>query len=204
MTSTTSGPSTVRALDTPAARELADLAAIFDELQTVLRCCERLVAELGAGEPDDLILESVWATAVLSYTRCFRTSSKPGAKTTALTEEDVGGTGLQGEVLEWHKVLLRMRKHYADPAVNPREQFTIGAAQDSHGKANGIAITSARQPRLDDVTVRQTGAIAYHLSELVDKRIAERQERLLEHAGTMPKSELDRLPLIDLTTESPA
>ena len=39
----------VRRLDTPDAVALADLAAIFEDLQTVLRCCERLVSELGSG-----------------------------------------------------------------------------------------------------------------------------------------------------------
>lgn len=195
MTGTTQDPAAVRALEDPAAKELAELAAIFDELQTVLRCCERLVSELSGSEPDDLILEAVWTTAVLSYTRCFRA----GSKTTTLTEEDVSATGLQGEVLEWHKVLLQLRKHYADPALNPRERFAVGAAQDPHGQPSGIAITSTSQPQLDDVTVRQTGALAYHLGRLVDKRITEQQEKVLGRASAMTKSELDRLPVIDLT-----
>ena len=29
----------------------------------------------------------------------------------------------------WHKVLLQLRDRYADPAVNPREAFSVGAAQ---------------------------------------------------------------------------
>lgn len=197
MTSPMGQPATVRALDTPAAQALADLAAIFDELQTVLRCCERLATELTdtSSEPDDLVLEAVWTTAVLSYTRCFTT----GRRGTGLTDDDVTNTRLQGEVLEWHKVLRQLRTHYADPARNPRERFTVGAAQDSHGRANGIAITSTRQPRLDDVTVRQTGALAYELGRLVDQRIGEQQEQVLTHANTMSKADLDRLPLIDVT-----
>ncbi len=202
MTSTTDQPATVRALDTPAAQALADLAAIFDDLQTVLRCCERLVTELAepADEPDDLALEALWTTAVLSYTRCFA----GGRRGMGLTEDDVTATQLQGEVLEWHKVLRQLRKHYADPGENPRERFTVGAAQDSHGRANGIAITSTRQPRLDDRTVRQTGALAYELSRVIDGRITEHQQRVRTAAGTLPKAELDKLPLIDVATPAPS
>ena len=80
-------------------------------------------------------------------------------------------------MLEWHRLLLQLRDHYADPAVNPRERFSVGVAQDAHGTPSGVAITSARQPLVDDLTVRQTGAIAYALSGLVNERIESRQRR---------------------------
>lgn len=201
MSSTTNQPTAVRQLAIPAAQALADLAAIFDDLQTVLRCCERLMRELAApeGEPDDLLVESVWTTAVLSYARCFT----GGSRGMGLTEDDVTASKLQGDVLAWHQVLRQLRKHYADPVQNPRERFTVGAAQDPDGTAAGIAITSTRQPPLDDVTVRQTGALAYALSRLVDERITEQQERVRAAADRMSADELNSLPLIDLTAPTP-
>ena len=75
----------------------------------------------------------------------------------AAPEDDVAATQPGAEVLEWHRVLLRLRDHYADPAVNPRERFSVGVAQDADGAAAGVAITSVRQPLVDDLTVRQTG-----------------------------------------------
>lgn len=81
-----------------------------------------------------------------------------------LTERDVVDTELQGKVLEWHKVLRQLRQHYADTAENPRERFVVGVALDADEQPNGIAVTSTPQPPLDDLTVRQTGAIAYGLS----------------------------------------
>ena len=53
----------------------------------------------------------------------------------------------------------------------------MGVALDHGGAADGIAITSARQPLVDDLTVRQTGAIAYGLSALVNDRIVAQQSR---------------------------
>lgn len=200
MSSTASQPASIRLLDTPAAHELAGLAATFDDLQTVLRCCERLVAELTSPAPaadGDLVAEALWTTAVLSYARCFAVG-QPGV----LTEDDVRALELPGDVLEWHKVLQRMREHFANPAENPREQFSVGATQGSDGLANGIAITSTGQPRLDDVTVRQTGALAYALSKVVDERITERQEGVRSAAGALSKADLDTLPLVDVAVST--
>lgn len=194
MTSTEDRPTVVRRLGTPAALALGDLVSIFDELRTVLRCCERLVVELSRGS-DDLVLEAVWTTATLSYARCFTT----GPRGMGLTEKDVADTPLRGEVVEWHKVLRRLGEHYASTTDNPRERFEVAVVPGADGTATGIAITSTKQAPLDDVTVRQTGALAYELSQLVDKRITEHQEKLQKTAGALSDQDLTKLPEIELT-----
>lgn len=192
----TAQPASVRQLDTVAALALADLAAMFEDLQTVLRCCERLVIEIDAPrrEPDIAAIEGLWTTAVQSYARCFAT----GGRGMGLTEDDVTGLSIQGELREWHKILRQLAVHYSDARVNPREIFTVGVAQDANGTPSGIAITSARQPLVDEVTVRQTGAIVYELLRVVDKRISEHQERVLQNAQKMSKEQLDKLTLLDV------
>ncbi|PXY28002.1 hypothetical protein [Prauserella muralis] len=183
-------PTSVRELDTPAARRLAGLAEVLGELHMVLRCCERLTAELAAAEPDELAVEALWTTALLSYARCFAGE--------LLTEEDVTGTGLRGEVLEWHHILRQLRDHYAHPAHNPRERCSVGITQDEGGHAGGVAITAMSQPALDDATVRQTGALAYALSGLVDERMTRQQEAVRAAAAGLRVRELERLPRIDV------
>ncbi len=192
-------PGAVRRLTSPAALALADLAALFEDLQTVLRCCERLIGELARDEPDDLALEAYWTTAVLSYGRCFAA----GPRGTGLTEQDVTETGLAGDVAGWHQVLLRLRDRAVDPVVNPRESFSVGAAQDRSGHAEGIAVASTRQPGVDEVSVRQTGAVAYALSGLVDSRLAAQQAVVLTAAAAMARPALDQLPLIHLVDPEP-
>jgi hypothetical protein len=81
---------------------------------------------------------------------------------------------------------------------NPRERLSVGAALADDGTATGIAITSVRQPAPDGQTVRQTGALAYELSQVVERRMTEQQERVLTAAKAMPPDGLDRLPLIDI------
>ena len=189
-------PSTARRLETDGAKTLVDLVTTFEDLQTVLRCCERLVTELDAGgdQPDDILLEAVWTTALLSYARCFA-ARQTGA---VLTEDELTATVAHDDVLDWHRVLLRLREHYADPAANPRERFSVGVAQDDDGSASGIVITSARQPLVDDVTVRQTGAIAFALSSLVDDRIAAQQQTVYEQVTGAGRADLDNLALLDI------
>lgn len=189
-------PTTVRRLDTASARALADLTAIFEDLQTVLRCCGRLVDELAdtSDEPDDLVVDGLWTTAVLAYTRCFTGHGRD----TCLSDDDIGKTRLQSELLDSHKALRQLRKQYTDTTKSPGEQFTVGATQDSAGNASGIAVTSTSRPELDDLTVRQTGALAYELSQLVDERITRQQERVRGAAADLSKTELDKLPVIEL------
>lgn len=188
-------PELLRRLESPSASVLAELAAMFEDLQTVLRCCERLVAELaGDGEPDEVLVEAVWTMALLCYTRCF----SPGESGTALTEADLTAAESQGAVLQWHAVLLQLRDHYADPSANPRERFSVGVAQDERGTAAGVAITSARQPLVDDLTVRQTGAIAFALSGLVNERIAAAQATVFDEVKGTPKADLDGLSRLEV------
>lgn len=180
----------LRRLDTPAASTLADLAAHFDDLQTVLRCCELLVSSLGADEPDEIGVEAVWTTALLSYARCFSAGG--------VTEDDLTTAGPRAEVLKWHQVLMQLREHYADPSANPRERCSVGVSQNSSGAAAGIAITSARQPMVDDLTVRQTGAIAFALSGVVNERITAQQQVVLADLKDVSKADLDALPVLDV------
>jgi len=194
MMTTSAAPTALRRVESTSARVLADLNARFEDLQTVLRCCERLVAELKADPVDGAVVEGLWTTALLSYTRCFAI----GVTDTALTEADLTATQPHGEVLDWHKVLLQLREHYADQTANPRERFSVGVALDGAGAVEGIAITSAQQPLVDDVTVRQTGAIAYALSELINGRITAQQEKVFGEVKAMPSAELDKLSRLDI------
>jgi len=191
----------MRRVDDAAAEALVGVVEVFEDLQTVLRCCERLVTELAAGgELDPVVVEAVWTTALLSYARCFAATGDGVALTESdlTSTRDLTSTEASPEVVEWHRLLLQLRNHYADPAVNPRERFSVGVAQDANGRASGIAITSARQPLVDDLTVRQTGAIAYALSGLVNERIELRQKEVFDDLESWSKADLDRLDPLDV------
>ncbi|WP_019812233.1 hypothetical protein [Saccharomonospora halophila] len=198
---------TMRALDTADADELAGLADLFSELQTVLHCCEAAVTALtahtangeggpaGAGDDPDVVAEALWTTAVLAYTRCFATD-----RAVRLTGDDVAGLPLEGEVTRWHEVLLRLRDHYAAPADNPRERFSVNAVTGTDDSVSGIAVTSTPLAPLDEVTVRQTGALAYQLAQLVEGRLGEKHPEVRTAAAALPREHLRSLPEVEVST----
>ena len=193
----TETPIVARRLDTPSAEVLADLAEVFEELQTVLRCCERLVAELAEEAPDDVLVEGLWTMALLGYARCF----SPRGSGVALGADDLDAALPGHDAGSWHAILLQLRDHHADPARSPRERFTVAVTRSAQGTANGVAVTSARQPRGDDLTVRQTGALAYALIGLVDQRIESQQQQVSEEVGRLSAAELDGLESIDVASD---
>jgi hypothetical protein len=194
MVDETPAPTSVRKLDTLESGELAQLAAVFEDLQHVLRCCEHLVGVLARPDADGALVEALWTGALVAYARCF------SPRTKLLTPDDLGGLGLEGEIVEFHRLLLRLRDHYASRHVNPRETFTIGVAQTNDGAPTGVAIVSAPQPTVDRTTVGQLGRVAYALSGLVDGRMQQAQQRVLDAAKGLDARELGALPLVHLSS----
>jgi hypothetical protein len=188
-------PATARHLETPAALALGDLAAIFEDLQTVLACCERLLDT----HDDDLLIDALWTSTLISYSRCF----SAGKRGMGLTKKDLATTGLKGDVAEWHDLLVRLRAFYVDGAKNPREAFFVGVAQAEDGKAEGIVLSSASQPQVDETTVRQTGRLAFELSRVVDARIKEQQEKVFTASKAMTADALSDLPSLAVGDQAP-
>jgi hypothetical protein len=190
-------PTSVRRLDLPSAGELAGIAAVFEDLQYTLRCCEQLVSQLGRrGEPDAVLVEALWTSALLAYVRCF---SPRNAVLTVADLDDVEREH-EGEFRRLHDVLLQLRDHLASRHVNPREAFTIGAAQANDGTPTGIAVVSSPRPLVEEPTVRMLGRLAYLLAGRMDAQMQELQREVLGEAAALSATELARLPLVHLVT----
>src|ERR1700712_2519382 len=130
-------PTSIRRLEGSDATRLARLVSAYDDLQTVLRCCERLMSVLGDERegPDDVGVEALWTMALLSYARGVSDDDGPAP----LTEADLAAPaapGEEAEALRSHRALLHLRNRYADPTTNPRESYTVGIAQDEAGVPN--------------------------------------------------------------------
>lgn len=183
---------TVRRLDGSEADALAGLAAVFDDLQYALRCCEHLVGTLAQPAPDDALVEALWTGALVAYARAFSSRAK------VLTDGDLAELKLDGDVTGFHRAVLRLRDYYASRHVNPRETYTVGVAQEDDGSAAGVAVVGAQQARVDDTTVRQLGRVAYGLSGLVDARMHAAQQRVRLVAQGLDAARLARLPRVDV------
>jgi hypothetical protein len=191
-------PASVRRIEVPSAAELAGLAAVFEDLQYALRCCEHLVATVGRpGEADAALVEALWMGALIAYVRCF------SPRNAVLTESDLEGLEHEDEFRRLHGMLRQERDHLASRHVNPREAFTIGVAQGVDGRPTGVAVVSSQRPVVEEQTVRMLGRLAYHLAGRVDARMQDRQQQVLGDAAALPPGELERLPLVHLTDARP-
>jgi hypothetical protein len=191
----------VRELTSPAAARLAELAAVFDDLQFVLGCGERLLRELARGdEQDPVVVEALWAAALNAYARCFRA----GEHNAVLTVDDLAETGLQGDLVPWHEMLGAVRDFLVAKAANPREAFSVGVSRAADGPAEGIVVTSVPRPQVDEATVRQTGRIAFALGQVVDRRIQDQQQAVFAEVKDVPAERLNKMaPLaVDMSVAS--
>ena len=96
-------PSTVRELHLPEALELAKLAAVFEDLQYVLKCCEHLVSALGSPDAGPLRVASddaldAWMLKTVGTARHISGTCKmgPAADPLAVVNQYCQVHGMQG------------------------------------------------------------------------------------------------------------
>jgi hypothetical protein len=171
------------AIDVPSAHVLADQASIISELQFVMDCCKRLLADLAKPEEerDPLMPLALWSSAVLAYGRCF---SK--GKRFALSNDDVRNLPLHGAVMKFHQWILEERDKLAARAANPAEGAKVGAALSSpeqkDRRVEGIVIFASSREVVDDVGVRQLGGLASELAKQTAEKAQKQQDVVLKDA----------------------
>jgi hypothetical protein len=171
------------AIDVPSAHVLADQASIISELQFVMDCCKRLLADLAKPEEerDPLMPLALWSSAVLAYGRCF---SK--GKRFTLSNDDVRNLPLHGAVMKFHQWILEERDKLAARAANPAEGAKVGAAlsppEQKDRRVEGIVIFASSREVVDDVGVRQLGGLASELAKQTAEKAQEQQDVVLKDA----------------------
>ena len=149
----------------------------------------------GPVDTDTALVEALWTGALVGYVRCF------SGRTAVLKRRGPRLLELTATSSDFHGMVKKLRDHYASRHTNPREAFTIGAAQSNDGKPQGIAVVSTPRPIVDDTTVRLLGRVAYALSGLIDARMQETQNRVLGAAAQLSPMQLGRLPLVHLADD---
>lgn len=143
-------------------------------------------------QSDPALIEALWTGALDGYARCFSGQYK------VLSDSDLGELELDDTVAPMHSAYKKLRDTFASRHVNPREQFTVGAALDEPADVAGIAVTSTTMPVVDDQTVRLLGRVAYSLSALIDARMQNVQAAVLTAASALTPVQLLALPEVDL------
>jgi hypothetical protein len=183
------------ALDLPSARVLAGQASVIQDLQFVMDCCKRLLAELDRPEEDrdGVVPQALWSSALVAYARCFGKGRRFG-----LSTEDVRNLPLHGAVMNFHKWVMGERNKLTARPADPFEVAKIGAALSSSEKAErrveGIAIFSAGHVLVDVIGVRQLGGLASELAKQTAEKAEEQQDSVLADAQQLNIDSLYRLP----------
>jgi hypothetical protein len=190
------------ALDIPSSQVLADQAVIIQDLQFVMESCKRLLAELARPEEerDPVVPVALWSAALVAYARCFATGQRFG-----LTADDVTSVPLQGEVLSYHKWVIRERNTTTRHPASPLDSAVVGAAlsapgspQAPSGPVEGIVILSNSHVLVDDTGVRQLGGLASELAKQTAEKMKAQQDIVLADAQKLGPDRLNALPPVPL------
>ncbi|HEY6494782.1 MAG TPA: hypothetical protein VIZ43_16030 [Trebonia sp.] len=176
-------PELTVSLDTPSARVLADQASTIQDLQFVMDCCKRLLAELARSEEerDSVVPLALWSSAVVAYARCFG-----GGEGCGLTADDVGNLPLQGAVMQFHEWVIgerdKLTAHPADPFAAAKVGAALSPAGQKERRVQGIVIFSNSRVLIDAAGVQQLGGLASELAKQTAGKAQGQQDSVLTGA----------------------
>ncbi len=182
------------------AKILADLGAIVQDLGSTIKICSRLKKMLKEGSEDSLLIESLWTTALIKYSRCFKSGKRFGLDESILD-------GLKGEPHKVHKLYLNMRDKHITHSVNPFEQMQVGlilSPKDSHEKkVVGVATLSMRHIVSDVEGVHQLGLLSKVILKKVCDIAKQYEEKTLEKGKRIPIDDLYKHAKPHITAPGP-
>jgi hypothetical protein len=196
-------PGLTVSIDTPSARILADEASIIQDLQFVMDCCKRLLAELASPEEDrdGVVPLALWSSALVAYGRCF-----DGEEGSGLVTEDVRNLPLQGAVMKFHEWIIEERDKVTARPADPFAAARIGAALSPDGqkkrRVEGIAVFSTSRVLIDATGVQQLGGLASELAKQTAVKAQAQQDSVLASAQELDLDSLYSSP--PLHTQGPA
>jgi hypothetical protein len=169
------------------AKELADRAAIFQDLTFCVACCDRAIESLGADTKDLVLIRALWTAALVAYARCFASGVRFGLSPDLFDH-------FAGDPHAAHEYYLDLRNKHIAHSVNAYEQIVIGAVLSPVGDAirnvEGIATlvgTSASQsiPSIEQFRTLVKTALK-HIADNGKKL----SNRVFEEAKAIPIDEL--------------
>jgi hypothetical protein len=178
-------------LELPSAQLLADEIATIKDLQFVMECCKRLLAELvkPEEEQDPVVPQALWSAALTAYDRCFAKGKKFG-----LSTDDVKSLPLEGQVVKFHEWVIDERNILGKHPTNPFDEARVGAVLADPGQGDrevqGVTVLSASHILVDGAGVRQLGALASELAKQTAEK-AQKQESVV--AADAQQLGLDKL-----------
>jgi len=186
-------------LDIPEAKKLADFASIFQDLDFCINCCLLLISHFESNNKDNVLVQSLWTSALISYVRCFAAGKRSGLS------EDIF-LKFEGEPIAAHKFYKDLRDKNIAHSVNPFEQVKIGAVlspSNTKKEVMGIATLSMKHISTDIEGVKQLALLAKTLRDEVATFAKKAEEETLEAAKRIEIGELYKKPQLQITVPGP-
>jgi len=191
----------VAELDSPKARELADLTGILLDLDFV----HQAVGRLGDMEHDDaadpIVARALWMAALVTYARCFA-----GGRRAALSWSVFAD--VHPDAPAAHRFIMSMRDKHVAHAVNPFDQVHIGATLSpvDADKLEVLGTTSLSQTLIgwEHDGLQTLWNLAREARAVVSARAKAAQAELFEEAKAMPIEDLYGRARLQSVTPGPA
>jgi len=178
-------------VDYEEARQLADLGGIVQDLGYTMKTCSRLKKLLEDKSEDNLLIESMWTSALIRYARCFAEGKRFGLSESIFD-------GLVGEPHKVHRMYIDLRSKHIAHSVNPFEQVKVGLElspeSESKRRVVGVATMYMRHIVSDVKGVHQLGMLSKVVLKKVVEIAKEYEKKTLEKGRKIPIEDLYKLP----------
>lgn len=183
------------------ARQLADWAAIFQDLSFVLEALNRLrdLLEAEGEAADPVLLRVYWTAGLVAYIRCFASGKRFGLSESIFADIDGG--------VEVHRYYKALRDKHIAHSVNPFEQVDVGvilappSAQER--KIEGIATLSLSLISTTTEGVEQLQQLAAIARKKAGEECRRRQEATSERARKLNLNEIYEMASVRTVAPGP-
>jgi len=167
------------------AKILADLTLILQDLTFTVSVLKRLIKLLKDNSKDDVLIQSFWIAALISYIRCFSAD-----KCLGLSEDIFKNDKLKGDPLGCHRYFKNLRDKHIAHSVNPFEQVVVdlqlSSPKSKKREVLGVAVLSQK---LICTTLEEAETflrLALIAREKVRKQAKEYEAKTLEVGKKLP------------------
>jgi hypothetical protein len=204
-------------VNSPEAQESQELHAILRDLDFVMATLEYLaellregpppltaeqwntgVSSSGASPQRDVVIRSLWTTALVTYVRCYASGTRYSLQVQDLTEEYP-----QGNLAELHDYFKNLRDKHVAHSVSPLETFGTGVklVQEADGRLRVADLATAHATYghpTDAESVETFRTFVWYVREVVSKRFRDAKRRAREKAETLSQEQLRSLQPLEL------
>ncbi len=177
-----------------ASDELADWISIDHDLKAVVAICARLDPLLNSVDSDPVLIDALWAAAIVRYGRCFGTGKRRSLDTRPIEH-------LNGDPLGAHGLYKNLRDKLVAHSVNSYEEVQVGlllrGSESGEFSMSGLGHAYFRAVATEVEGVRQLAMLARDFGAHVESQIAAATAKVEFEAKALRAEDLAKLRPIE-------